>query len=168
MDGTSATDRFCAWARDRELEVERFTSEQSTLIGAALNFLDLVGRHRLLVRFVVYFLTHSGVRLSAPCIGKVVGRSVRAVEAAKAASAAEVVEAAHRDDDRHGGPTLEPVHAGPIAEFIFEHRACTLEDISAFAGERLGVVVGIKGVRTFLQRHGLIELKKKEPVAPLF
>lgn len=168
MEGESAIAKFSLWARAHPLEAEKLSSEQDVLIGAALHFLEYVKHNRLLVRLVVYFLAHSGVRFTARCIGKVVGRSSRAVKATKTASVAEIVASAHHDGGRHGGPTLEPVHAGPIAEFVFEHPGCTLDEIAAFAGESLGVVVGINGVRAFLRRHGLVDLKKKEPAAPFF
>jgi hypothetical protein len=167
MDDESAT-RFVGWAQTHQLDPTRFSTEQRALVGAALHFLEFAEHHRLLVRFVAYFLTPCGIRLSASNVGRVVGRKSRAVEETKAASVEEFVRAAHRDGDRHGGPTLEPVHAGPVAQFIFEHPGCTHDDIAEFAAERLGVVVGIDGVRAFLRRHGLIDLKNQAPAAPLF
>jgi hypothetical protein len=167
MDDESSA-RFMTWVQAHRLDMTRFSTDQRVLVCAALRFLEFAEHQRLLVRFVTYFLTHCGVPLSASNVGRVVGRSSRAVEETKAVSVEDFVRAAHRDGDRHGGPTLEPVHAGPVAQFIFEHPGCTHDDIAAFAAERLGVVVGIDGVRAFLRRHGLIDLKNKEPAAPLF
>jgi hypothetical protein len=164
MDGEA----FSEWVRSQQLEAETFSIEQRELIGAALHFLDFAKHHRLLVRLVTYFLTHCGVELSVSCVARVVGRTTRAVEMTRGVSVDEIVKAAHRDGARHGAPTLEPIHAGPVAEFIFEHPGCTHRDIAAFAGERLGVEVGIDGVRAFLRRHGLVNLRKNEPAAPLF
>jgi hypothetical protein len=166
MGGESAV--FSEWARSHQLEAETLSIEQRVLIGAALHFLDFAKHHRLLVRLVTYFLAHCGVGLSVSCVARVVGRTTRAVEMTKAVSVEEIVKAAHRDGARHGAPTLEAIHAGPVAEFIFEHPGCTHRDVAAFAGERLGVEVGIDGVRAFLRRHGLVGLRTKEPVAPLF
>ena len=166
MDGESAA--FSEWARSQQFEAETFSIEQRVLIGAARHFLDFANHHRLLVRLVTYFLAHCGVEFSAPCIAAAVGRTARAVEMTKAVSVDEIVKAAHRDGARHGAPTLDPIHAGPVAQFVFEHPGCTHRDIAAFADERLGVEVGIDGVRAFLRRHGLVDLRKKEPAAPLF
>jgi hypothetical protein len=165
MDGQST--RFAEWAQSQGLEGESFSVEQRVLIGAALHFLEFASHHRLLVRLVVFFLTHCGVDFSERTVGSVVGRTARAVKTTKAASVQEIVESAHRDGARHGAPTLESIHAGPVAEFVFEHRGCSLDDIATFAGEHLGIEVGIDGVRAFLRRHGLVHVRNDEPVAPL-
>jgi hypothetical protein len=166
MDGQST--KFTEWTQSQGLEAASFSVEQRVLIGAALHFLDFASHHRLLVRVVVFFLTHCGVDFSERTVGAVVGRTAKAVKTTKAASVEEIVESAHRDGGRHGAPTLESIHAGPIAEFIFEHRGCSLLDIATFANEHLGVEVGINGVRAFLRRHGLVHVRNDEPVAPLF
>ena len=157
-----------AWGKKHQVDTERLFVEQRALINAALQFLEFVGYNRLLVRFVVYFLTHCGVKFTASCVAKVVGRSERAIEQTKSVGVTELVESAHRDGDRHGKPTLDPAHAGPIAQFIFEHRSCTFEEIADFCRDRLEVDVGIDGVRAFLRRHGLANLRQTQPTAPLF
>jgi hypothetical protein len=159
---------FSEWARANGLEPGGFSTEQRVLVNASVKFLEFVGSQRLLLRFVAYFLAHCGVSFTASFIGKVVGRTARAVEVTRATPVEKIVEAAHRDGERHGRPTLDPIHAGPVAQFVFEHPSCTNAEIAAFALERLNIEVGIDGVRAFLRRHGLLDLRKKEPVAPLF
>lgn len=164
---TNDSSGLTSWAQKSGYDAARLRVEQRVLVGAALAFLESVGRQRLLVRFVAYFLVHCGIRMPARLVGLVVGRTSRAVEMTKAASVAEFVRSAHKDGDRHDRVTLDPVHAGPIARFLFEHPKSTLSEIAGFARLELGVEVGIDGVRAFLLRHGLANRRREEPVAPL-
>lgn len=168
MDTTTIdSPRLTSWVLRCGCDPARLGVEQRVLVGAALAFLEFVGHQRLLVRFVAYFLSHCGIRMPARLVGLVVGRTSRGVEMTKAASVAEFVHSAHKDGDRHDRVTLDPVHAGPIARFLFEHPKSTLSEIGGFAGRELGVQVGIDGVRVFLARHGLADLRREKPVAPL-
>lgn len=169
MEGMEATQspRLSAWAKNHGCDPTKLTAEQRVLIAAALAFLAFVGQQRLLVRFVTYFLAHCGIRMSARLVGHVVGRTSRAVEMTKATSVAEIVHSAHRDGDRHDRTTLDPIHAGPIARFLFERPRSTLAETAGFAQRELGIEVGIDGVRAFLVRHGLADRPRERPTSPL-
>src|SRR5437899_1710653 len=144
---------FARWLQDSAVPEATLTAPQRAVLLAAFGFLQQHGRDYFSRRLLSHFLLHAQTGLKVAPLARLLGFSRSAASAQQGLSSKEVVQAAHH---RLAGPShgkLLPRFAGPIAQFLCDHRQATRWDLLDFIRRTWGVSVSRMALHRFLPQE---------------
>jgi hypothetical protein len=153
---------FDQWLRGAKVSPERLSDQQRAVLFATFQFLEQSNRDYSSARIAGHFLFRCGVGLRVAQIARLVGIDKRSAMRHRKLSAKEVAQQIqHRFRGRPYGKLL-PRHAGPIAEFLFNHPKATRDELLDFIADTWEFRVSKVALWEFLKKYGLDRASLKE------
>jgi hypothetical protein len=153
---------FEQWLREARVSPTRLSDQQRAVLHAAFQFLQQGEGGYSTSRIASHFLLHCGLGLDIAQVARLVGISPRSAFRHRDLSAKQVGQQIH--DHFRGRPygKLLPRHAGPIAEFLFNHPQATRDELLDFIARTWQFRVSKVALWEFLKKYGLDDASLKE------